>query len=88
MKHYEEEAVPATTRKKHIRTTCDLCRKDMEEQGFFVVEEVELTCRVGTDYPGGVEGTFTEIDLCTTCFIEKLTPWLESQGVVITSREY
>ena len=49
---------------------------------------VEVRQRQGVSYPEGGSGTEIEVDLCPTCFKEKLVPWLRSQGATIEEKEW
>jgi len=37
---------------------------------------------------GSGSGSEYDIDLCPTCFLEKLVPWLKSQGAKIEERKW
>lgn len=75
------------TVEKHIETheeidyrACDLCGRPTETQDCHDCDAVEpLQHRYGTSYPEGGDGEEIEIDLCPSCFKNKLVPWLQSQ---------
>jgi ribosomal protein S27E len=90
MRRYEDVKVEES---KLVEVKCDLCGRLLQnpEGGtdHFVqpnwskadwgVDEVVIKRTHGESYP---EEAFVEvdcIDLCPTCFTEKLIPWLESQ---------
>ena len=87
MKHYKQQDVPATTTKVLDRTTCDLCGDDITNHPHNI-DEVEITRREGSHYPGTGSGETTRVDMCGQCFEGKLAPWLISQGAVVTTEEY
>lgn len=71
-----------------VETTCDLCGTVASsgewESSAWEVNEVELEVTVrqkdGTSYPEGGYGTDYTVDMCPSCFKNKLIPWLKSQG--------
>lgn len=79
MKQYKTVQVPATQKRIHEKTLCDLCGTEIKP-GYYDVEEVEIRCRSGVSYPGGGSGKEAEIDMCSNCFQDKLLPWVISQG--------
>ena len=95
MRVYETKIRPArpeTTEKKCVTRACDLCGKKAErgnewEAAAYTVADTELTmtveCETGQSYPGSNSTEKWEIDLCPTCFVGKLVPWLRSQGAKI-----
>lgn len=87
MQHNIIENVPATTRKKLVKVTCDLCNGEIKKQRYDT-DEVEIEHRAGTCYPGESEGELFTVDMCGTCFHEKLVPWLAEQGANMRKVEY
>lgn len=84
MKKYETRTITRT--ETYIEEiVCDLCNKPLDWNDIFPygVNETEISMKEGTSYPEGGNGTEIEIDICTTCFKDKLIPWLKSQGVPI-----
>lgn len=61
--------------------TCDLCGGERQTKGF-AFSEVAVRCEVGYAFPGGSSITETRVELCAACFLDKLIPWLQTQGVV------
>lgn len=70
---------------------CDLCGVEHrpchewpgvgEDAGSpYRVASTEVQCETGTSYPEGGEKTVTSFDICPACFLNKLVPWLKSQG--------
>ena len=79
MQHKEMVEVPATSREVVVKVTCDLCKKEIKEEGY-QVNEVTITHRTGDNYPEMGSGEEASVDMCGECFELKLTPWLKSQG--------
>ena len=96
MKVYETKAVPATTREILIKRKCDLCGIESKSSdwnaGFYEVNETEIKITMkqkeGSSYPEGGSGTEYEIDLCPSCFTNRMIPWLKSKGAEIKEREW
>lgn len=86
MKVMKTVPVPATTREVLDFIKCELCeRKHHDERwspGIYEVSEPEVVLSVGTNYPEGSSIDRTYLDICPTCFKEKLIPWFVSQGGV------
>jgi len=80
MEHFKTVVIPETTRRELEKTTCDICKLEIVQDGFFDAEEIEVRHRLGTSYPEGLFCVDTIFDLCGKCFDEKLVPWLKSQG--------
>ena len=87
MKHMKTVEVPATTRERVDFVTCDLCGAKIEDRPF-EVNEVEVRHKTGSNYPEGGSGDEVSVDMCGKCFDQKLVPWLRSQGVEPSTREW
>lgn len=90
MEHYKTEVVPETTKKVLESTTCDICKKDVEETEF-ERDEVEITRNITEmSYPECGNGVKTTVDMCGGCFQEKFLPWLwgESGGAEIKEKKW
>ena len=87
MMHLRTVKVPAKEKKVVEKGTCDLCGIVIEHRAFSA-EEVEVRHRTGSSYPEGGSGTVVEVDMCGSCFDNKLVPWLRSQGVEPQTREW
>jgi hypothetical protein len=90
MKIYKNINVPATQRTVLHQLTCDLCAKNSNAgwgAGAYEVLETEVRCKTGSSYPEGGSDKETTIDICPTCFTEKLVPWVKSQGGAPTVKE-
>ena len=83
-------------RKQLVGIKCDLC--GLEASGLswgsaiYEMAETEVSVTVkqrqGTDYPEGGQGTEYNIDLCPTCFKDRLVVWLRSEGADIKETEW
>lgn len=75
---------------------CDLCGTKADhgtwESGCYRVDETDLSVTVkqrsGDVYPEGGSGTEYLIDLCPTCFKDRLVPWLINQGAKINEKDW
>jgi len=95
MREYEE--VEQLEKRRVLKNlTCDMCGKEGSEGGWksskWNMNETELEVRVrqteGTNYPEGGWGTEYVIDMCPSCFKNRLIPWLKSEGVKIEEKEW
>ncbi len=67
---------------------CDLCGKNAKTENWdsssYEINETTIKITIkqkdGTTYPEGGWGTEYSVDMCPSCFKDKLIPWLESQG--------
>jgi hypothetical protein len=87
MKHTKTVAVPATTKVVVDHTTCDLCQKRIVHNGYNV-DQVRVEHRTGSQCSDGGSGYEVSVDICGSCFITKLLPYLESQGAKPTTEEW
>lgn len=82
-------------REELIGVTCDLCGREGEgaswEESLWRENQTAVYTRVsqeeGESYEDCGSGQKYVVDICPTCFKEKLIPWLISQGAKI-EREY
>lgn len=93
----ETKKVKTTYENDHvISVTCDICHKkyngDHWNSGYYTVDETEISItirhKVGDSYPEGGSGTELEIDICPTCFKDKLVPWIKSYGSILNEKEW
>jgi len=97
MKVYET-VIPQNKPYERIKyRKCDLCGhesrgQEWEAVGLYGMNDTEMAIEIrqkeGTNYPEGGSGTKYEIDLCPTCFKDRLIPWLKSQGADIKTEEW
>jgi hypothetical protein len=79
--------VPARTYSKVEAVICDLCHTKNRDndcwpsaRNYYNVHHTTVALEHGSNSPDGGMGEKTIIDICPTCFKEKLLPWLETQG--------
>ena len=91
MKHYQEKLLAPRRVKQVVRISCDLCGgsgvADWKEDSYDAADTT-VTLRTGHNYPEGGGGEDTTIDICPKCFVEKLIPWVKSQGGEPTVTEW
>lgn len=98
MKVYEK-VTKTVTNTLLVRRVCDLCGRESKgagcdewDAGSYEVNETEVLVKVrqkeGRSYPETGSGTEYEIDLCPTCFKEKLVPALIAMGANIKQEEW
>ena len=95
MRKYET-VVESQKRTKLVETTCDICgtvaKRGNWETSTYEVNEVEVSVaaryKEGQSYPDGGWGTELVVDICPTCFKDKLIPFLREQGAKIEEREW
>jgi len=77
--------VPATTRV--VTTTfCDLCEKEIVERNGHQRDEVEIEHSVGNVWPEADCRQVTWVDVCTSCFQERVRPAIEALGAKFRTR--
>lgn len=95
MRQYEKRH--RTTEYSHlVKLTCDLCGEEAKggdwQSSVYEVNEVELAVTVrqkeGTSFPEGGHGQEYVIDMCPTCFKDRLVVWLKSQGAEIELKDW
>lgn len=87
MRTYVQE-VKTVAQERLVSTTCDLCgveaKKGTYRGSMYDVDEAEIEVIVrqkdGYSCPDGGSGTEYSVDICPSCFLNKLIPWLKSQG--------
>ncbi len=67
-------------------TICDFCKEEIKNKDFRV-DDATLECKVGYCYPEGGSATTYIVDICPNCFIDKVKPWVESQGIEFREEE-
>lgn len=96
MKIYEKKIIPAKEYSNCVKRKCDLCGIESNDDdwagGIYEVNEstisMEITCRTGEVYPDGGFTSHWEVDICPKCFVDKLIPWMNSQGADIQKPEF
>ena len=94
MRTYKKVIRPAHETIIVDKLKCDLCEKEVDgdEWGssYYRIEDVvvEIRYKTGSNYPDGGMGKEYVVDMCPDCFVNKLIPWLQSQGSDIQSKEW
>jgi hypothetical protein len=79
------------TETRQVRTevvesiSCDICGREQshpsdnrwDAHGYHY-KETTIELEDGSCYPGEIDFVRTHFDICPTCFIEKLAPWIKS----------
>ncbi len=68
---------------------CDLCEEQIYDERSRELRPVEIevtksTCSRLPD--GSISGRYESVDLCETCYAQKLRPWLTSEGATFEER--
>ena len=79
-------AVPEHIKEVVDYTVCDLCGAKLQNEAY-EINESTVSCRYGESYPDNGHATHIEFDVCKSCFVGKLIPWMELQGVKPTITE-
>ena len=84
MKIKEKKVIPKKEVEQVIAIQCDLCGKQYHPRNWggslYDVKRTEVSYESGEVYPEGGSTELISYDICPKCFMEKLVPWLESQG--------
>ena len=83
MKTMKTIEIPAKKELVVDSITCDICGNEVKHKTRYMgyeIDTIEVKHRIGSDYPEGGSGSETTVDICGTCFDEKLIPWFRSQG--------
>lgn len=71
---------------------CDLCKKEFRnddwEASCYEVKDTTISYRTGKSYPDISYGEEYSIDICPGCFMEKLIPWIESEGGEVEEKDW
>jgi hypothetical protein len=85
MKHYQETT---KTINKLIKTTCDICGNEIKKYTGSTVDDVEISHRIGKQYPENDDTEYYNPDICGDCFESKIVPFLEGLGVTKDYEDY
>lgn len=91
MKVTKEVEVPAKIETQIDHIKCELCTNTTDEprnwgdrngsaRSSYDVNETTVELRTGYSVPDGGDIKSQVIDICPKCFVEKLIPWIKSQG--------
>lgn len=68
-------------------TICDFCKNEIKQGSFFDISSATIELEIGKVYPeGGTIEKYT-VDICPDCFIDRVKPWVESQGIEFREEE-
>lgn len=88
MKHWIDKPIePVTTKRVLDKTTCDICHKKIIVDSF-EVNTVTVSHKTGSSYPEGGNGDLVEYDICSSCFTERVRPFLSALGASPTESEW
>jgi hypothetical protein len=72
------------------RVVCDFCDAETDDpecwppqSGQYCINQVTIQLKTGENYIETKHGKTLTIDMCPKCFLEKLIPWFESQGIEV-----
>jgi hypothetical protein len=81
MKHKETKTI---TREeiRIVKTTCDICgaeqyKSDRWPHKSFKFDDTTFEHSYGTNYPEGGDSNTLRLDICPTCTVDKIVPFLE-----------
>ena len=86
MKHFIKKEIPARFVERHSHSVCDLCGALSDCADDWATETyneqtVEINFKNAYNYPFDGHSESIEFDICPSCFMSKLVPWFQSQGV-------
>lgn len=77
------------------KAVCDFCSAETNDEerwppksGDYSINQVTLQLKTGHAYLETRHGKTLTIDMCPMCFLEKLVPWIESQGAKIREKDW
>ncbi len=78
-----------------VAVICELCKKKYKNEDWGRTYYEHLECKAtlevhleeGSSYPEGGQFDAIILDICPTCFKEKLVPWFVSQGGVVRTKD-
>jgi len=94
----EKYTAPAEERQRTASVTCDLCEAEFNEacdlrdtikwSGDYTEHETTVSHSKSSGGQYGGYGDHAIYHVCPKCFVEKLEPWLKSQGAQPTIIEF
>lgn len=91
MKIKEKKLIPEKEVEVVVAVKCDLCSKEFRTSNWggssFDIERTSVSYESGQVYPEGGSTELISYDICPKCFMNKLVPWLESQGAEYTLKD-
>lgn len=88
MKVYQTVEVPASTKQKLVKVTCDLCGNEIKRKHAYDATETEIRHKTGSSYPEGGSGTESTVDMCSDCWRDKFLSWLASFGAKPETKDW
>jgi len=88
MKIYKVKKIPAVNKSVVDKTICDICKNDVYDVGEYNSQYSEMYMKQGDVWPEGGQMKGYEVDLCVSCFENRLVPWLRSQGAELDEIVY
>lgn len=92
----KETYTKPSTYERIIEIKCDMCggvSKSHQNYNYdwygdrFDINYATIEYKTGSSYPEGGHSTTVLCDICPNCFITKVRPWIESQGVTMREEE-
>lgn len=90
--HVIQQVMKQRERMQTLAIICDLCKTRYDgatrynwATGQFDIERTTVSSESGTVFPEGGSTDVIDVDICPRCFTDKLLPWLQSQGVHVTT---
>jgi hypothetical protein len=85
---FAEMHVPAHTEKCLVERTCDICaceadrpgQGDWVAQNGYAISRTTVTFEEGTNFPGDYDTKTLAFDICPTCFMQHLVPFMATHG--------
>jgi hypothetical protein len=85
---FENRTIPEQTTSVLTEVTCDICHGEAdrpgaghwEAQDSYAVSRTTVTFEEGTSFPGDYTTTKLAFDICPTCFMQHLVPFMATHG--------
>lgn len=89
MRYKKIQEARVERREVSTRDVCDCCGLDLskDSDGAYSDNDIYVRAHVGSFYPSGDCRTTYEIDLCSTCFVDKLVPLMRANGMPVRERD-
>lgn len=72
------------------RLVCDFCGEETDHaecwpprSGYYCINQAIIQFKTGDKYDEFERVKTLNVNMCPKCFLEKLMPWLESQGIKV-----
>jgi hypothetical protein len=85
---FEERVIPQRTEQRLVEMACDICHNkadrpytnQWEAMNSYKVSRTVVTFEEGEAYPEGRNTKTLTYDICPTCFMQHLVPFMTSHG--------